>query len=79
MKLEAHGGFYSDTIADLVEAGADTFFSSSGIFQDSDYIKKVNAQKAACHPAGIDKRAFLALIRILPSLFGGEGDKNAGP
>ena len=48
--LEVDGGVHTDTIGDLVEAGADIFVSGSAIFGNSDYIENINALKAAWRP-----------------------------
>ena len=45
--LEVDGGVHTDTIGDLVEAGADVFVSGSAIFQSHDYSESINALKAA--------------------------------
>ncbi len=48
--LEVDCGVHTGTIGDPVEAGVDIFVPSSGIFQDSDYIKRINAMKTAWPP-----------------------------
>ncbi len=45
--LEVDGGVHPDTIGDLAEAGADVYVSGSAIFDEPDYLKNVNALKAA--------------------------------
>jgi len=48
--LEVDGGIHTDTIGDLVEAGADIFVSGSSIFRNSDYIENIDALKTAWRP-----------------------------
>ncbi len=48
--LEVDGGVHTDTIGDLAEAGVDVFVSGSAIFDGPDYIRNVNALKAAWAP-----------------------------
>jgi ribulose-phosphate 3-epimerase len=45
--LEVDGGVHTDTIGDLVEAGADVFVSGSAIFQSRDYGGNIDALKAS--------------------------------
>jgi len=48
--LEVDGGVHTDTIADLVKAGADVFVAGSAIFQSHDYVGSIDALKAAWPP-----------------------------
>lgn len=48
--LEVDGGVHTETIADLVEAGADVFVAGSAIFESYGYAKSIDALKAAWPP-----------------------------
>jgi len=76
--LEVDGGVHTDTIEDLVEAGADVFVAGSAIFQSHDYVKSIDALKAAWPPSGSSKRKPLrACANQFSTVLGRSGVKNA--
>jgi ribulose-phosphate 3-epimerase len=52
--LEVDGGVKVDNIAQVAQAGADTFVSGSGIFSSGDYAKTIAAMRAELADARID-------------------------
>jgi ribulose-phosphate 3-epimerase len=52
--LEVDGGVKVDNIAQVAQAGADTFVSGSGIFSTGDYAQTIAAMRAALATARVD-------------------------
>jgi ribulose-phosphate 3-epimerase len=52
--LEVDGGVKVDNIAQVAQAGADTFVAGSGIFSSGDYAKTIAAMRAELAAARID-------------------------
>ena len=50
--LEVDGGVKVDNVADIANAGADTFVAGSAIFGQKDYVATINAMRAELAKAG---------------------------
>ena len=57
IRLEIDGGVKVDNIAEIAQAGADTFVAGSAIFGSGDYVGTIAAMRAAIDRVAIDRVA----------------------